>query len=51
MMCFPAGLHYNKNVQNITEIDVSLLELFPRKDVFISPFLRTFPKGGNEWMV
>ena len=39
MMCFPAGLHYlfgstlfinfpNKNAQNITEIDVSLCELF-----------------------
>ena len=33
MMCFPAGLHYlltfpSKNVQNITEIDMSLCVLF-----------------------
>ena len=42
MMCFPAGLHYFKNVQNITEIDVLF---FPRKEAFISPYMRTFPKG------
>ena len=39
MMCFPAGLHYfftflNKNVQNITEIDVSLCELFQERMCF-----------------
>ena len=41
---FPCGstLFINfpsKNDQNITEIDMS----FPRKDVFISPYMRTFP--------
>ena len=48
---FPCGstLFINfpdKNVKNITEIDVSI-GTFPRKGVFISPYMRTFPKGDS----
>ena len=38
----------NKNVRNITEIDIVFMRTFPRKEVFISPYMRNFPK--REWM-
>ena len=50
MMCFPAGLHYfinfpNKNVHNITEIDVSLCELFRERMSLYSHICELFQKG------
>ena len=50
MMCFHAGLHYlltfpNKNVQNSTEIDVSLCEFFRERMSLYRHICELFQKG------
>ena len=51
MMCFPAGLHYlltfSTRMSKISQKSmcrIKFMRTFPRKDVFISPYMRTFPK-------
>ena len=51
MMCFPAGLHYlltfSTRMSKISQkpmCRIKFMRTFPRKDVFISPYMRTFPK-------
>ena len=43
IMCFPAGLHYLLTFP--TRMSKTEMRTFPRKEVFISPYMRTFPKG------
>ena len=54
MMCFPAGLHYflNKNVQNITEIDVShkVYANFSEKGRLYIAIYANFSKREKEWI-
>ena len=49
MMCFPAGLHYllifPTRMSKISHKSMCFIRAFPRKDDFISPYMRPFSKG------